>query len=313
MPSSVNNGSEDPSRARIFSAKHFLNLGLRYGRFPNWKSYKESRCIQRFKQHFGMQPQTVADVWQKLRDSDNLDIRLKKNAKPKELLIAIRHLYKYHIEADLAMFFRIKTEKTVRKWVKRYVKKIALLLPELVGTLDDNDEGLIFFMSIDGTHCPIEEPRPWSKKWSSHKFGGKPAVNYELGLLLHKPKLAWIHGPTPPGEMNDLTVFRSKLKGVLPEGRRLIADGIYASETDYVSTKNDLDPKALSKFKDNVLSRQENFNQRCKCFGILKHRFRHRGFSKDWEQQHQTAMHAVCVLVQMQLDNGTQRLLDPYS
>ncbi|CAB9510565.1 unknown protein [Seminavis robusta] len=211
------------------------------------------------------------------------------------------------------MFFNIKTGKTARKWARRYMKKIALLLPEMVGTLADNDEGLIFFLSLDGTHCPIEEPRPWSKKWSSHKFGGKPGVNYEFGLLLHKAKLGWIHGPTPPGEKNDLVVFRSKLMHEMPADRRLIAESGYTAEPDYFTTKNELDPKKLSKFKDRVLSRHENFNQRVKCFAITRTKFRHRGFGENWEEAHETAMHAVCVIVQLHMDNGTQRLLDPYS
>ncbi|CAB9512025.1 hypothetical protein SEMRO_514_G158140.1 [Seminavis robusta] len=306
--------AEDGQHAKLFTAHHFMVLGLKYARFPNWQRYKPKRRIHRFKQHFGMKPQTVEDVWRLLRNSDNPDIRLPKKAKPKELLIAIRHLFKYHTEADLAMFFNIKTEKTVRRWANRYVRRISLLFPDLIGTLADNDEGLVFLMSIDGIHCPIEEPRPWSKKWSSHKFGGKPAVNYEFGVLPHKPKLAWVHEPTPPGAMNDLSVFRSKLKGEMPEGRRLIADSIYSAEPEYISTKNDLDPQPISKFKDRVLSRHENYNQRVKCFGIMKLKFRHRGFAatEDWQQRHQQAMHAVCVLVQLQLNNGTQTLLDPY-
>ncbi|CAB9516751.1 hypothetical protein SEMRO_804_G204910.1 [Seminavis robusta] len=307
-------GSVDQTTAKAYSARHFMNLGLRYARFPNWKHYKESRSIERFKQHFGMKPETVADCWLLLRESNDPDIRLEKKAKPKHLLIAIRHLFKYHTEADLASFFNIKTEKTVRKWAKLYVKRISRLLPDLIGTLHDNHEGLILFMSIDGVHCPIEEPRPWSKKWSSHKFGGKPALNYEFGVLTHKPQLGWIHGPTKPGEMNDLVVFRDKLKGELPADTRVLADDIYQSEREYVSTKNDLDPKPISKFKDRVLSRHENFNQRVKCFGILKHKFRHRGFPSEEMllEHHRQATHAVCALVQLQLNNGTQRLLDPY-
>ncbi|CAB9503243.1 hypothetical protein SEMRO_160_G072100.1 [Seminavis robusta] len=302
----------ETGRAKLFSARHFMGLGLRYARFHNWKRYKPKQCIHRFKQQFGMKPQTVEDVWKALRDSDDPVVRLPKTAKPKHLLIAIRHLFKYHTEADLATFFNIKTEKTVRRWARQYLKRIAHYLPVLMGSIHDNHDGLIFFMSIDGIHCPIEEPRPFSKKWSSHKFGGKPALNYEFGMLIHKPQLGWVHGPTPPGKMNDLVVFRSKLKAELPAGRRLIADGIYASETDYISTKNDLDPKPISKFKDRVLSRHENFNQRVKCFGIMKQKFRHRGMGEDWLEQHRLATHAVCCLVQFQLNNGTQRLLDPY-
>ena len=70
-------------------------------------------------------------------------------------------------------------------------------------------------MSVDGTHAPTEEIRPFSTKWSSHKLGGSAGLNYELGILLNKPRLAWCHGPTPAGEKNDLGVFQEELKGLV--------------------------------------------------------------------------------------------------
>ena len=71
---------------------------------------------------------------------------------------------------------------------------------------------LNFFLSNDGTHCPIQEPRPWSQKWSSHKLGGKAGVAYEIGLQTQSDDLAWVHGPFPAG-VGDLDIFRDMLKG----------------------------------------------------------------------------------------------------
>lgn len=175
-----------------------------------------------------------------------------------------------------------------------------------VGTLESHDEGLVFFMSIDGTHCPIQEPRPFSKEWSSHKFGGKPACNYEVGLLIHKPKLIWVHGPTRPGKDNDLEVFRQKLIHELPDDCRIIADGIYAAEPNYISTKNDLDDKPVWQFKNRTLARHENFNQRLKCFNVLKHRYRH------GVDRHGKTFRACCVLLVFEIENGNTTLLNPY-
>ena len=78
--------------------------------------------------------------------------------------------------------------------------------------------GYINILSTDRTHCPINEQRPWSKKWSSHKLGGDAAVKYELGILIHKDKLVWIRGPSPAGAEPDITVFRNGLKKALPAG-----------------------------------------------------------------------------------------------
>ena len=137
-----------------------------------------------------------------------------------------------------------------------------------MGTLDENDAGLIWMLSVDGTHCAITEPRPFSSEWSSHKLGGKSGVNYEIGLLIHKPKLVWVEGYTKPGLENDLVVFRRKLKPAIDtmqnSGRKCIADGIYGPETDHISIKNDFDPPEIKHIKNRVSSRHENFN------GLLK-------------------------------------------
>ena len=93
-------------------------------------------------------------------------------------------------------------------------------------------------MSVDGTHFPIEEPQPYSTKWSSHKLGGKPGLNYEIGLSIFDSKLLWIHGPTPPpGRYNNITVFQSHLKEKIPNGRRVIADlGLCAFDPPWEGT-----------------------------------------------------------------------------
>jgi hypothetical protein len=42
--------------------------------------------------------------------------------------------------------------------------------------------------------------------------------------LIHKAKLAWLKGPTPPRETNDLGIFSQELLGKLPVGKKVIAD-----------------------------------------------------------------------------------------
>lgn len=303
------------TRAKPFLAQEFLGLGLTTANYPNWNNYLPHTQLYRFRKHFGVSPQTVADCWRMLRDSDDDDIRLEKNAKPMHLLLACRFLWKYDTEYDLGSFFSIKSPKTVGKWCRDYVGKMSKLLAGMMGSLDDNDHGLIYIMSIDGVHCRIWEPRPWSRKWSSHKFGKKPGVNYELGVSLWEPKLIWIYGPTPPGTMTDLVVFQSLLKGCLPQGKKVVADGIYASEKEHCVTKNDLDPVALRNFKNRASARQENYNQRLKCFKVLDVPYRHGvhvKFGVEAHIPHQNSMYACCVLTELQLANGSTHLLDPW-
>jgi hypothetical protein len=179
-----------------------------------------------------------------------------------------------------------------------------------MGTLDENDAGVVWMLSVDGTHCPITEPRPFSSDWSSHKLGGKAGVNYEIGLLIHKPKLAWVEGCTKPGVENDLMVFRRKLmleiEAMRNPGRKIIADGIYGAEPDYVSIKNEFDPPEIKNFKDRVSSRHENFNGLLKNFSCLTTKFHH---GVDW---HKICFRAVCCLVMFQIESGGASLLDPY-
>ena len=182
-------------------------------------------------------------------------------------------------------------------------------------TLEENDKVFIFLMSIDGTRCPIWEPKPWSKVNSSYKLGKTPGVNYELGISLYEPKLIWLHGPTQPGAMNDLTVFQDKLKWELPQGRKVIADQIYAPKTDYCSTRNDFDPKHLIQLKYQACARHETFNQSLKCFACLdKEPYRHGQKMKGDEPHlpHGVTFRACCLLVQVQLNNGSTPLFDAW-
>jgi DDE superfamily endonuclease len=213
--------------------------------------------------------------------------------------------------------FSIQSTKTVAKWCKVYIRKIAGLLTRKTGTLEENSHGLIFFMSIDGVHCQIEEPKPFNKRWASHKFGMKAAVNYEVGVSLHEPKLLWVYSPTAPGELTDLTVFQKCLKHHLPIGARLIADGIYASEPEYISTKNDLDSEEIRQFKNRAMARQENFNQLLKVFEVLNKVYRHgvkesANIEESDNIPHGESFRACCVLTMFQLENKSTHLLDPY-
>jgi hypothetical protein len=167
-------------------------------------------------------------------------------------------------------------------------------------------DGMIFIMSIDTTTCPVDEPRPWSKKNSSHKLGGDAGVNYELGIQISESKLAWRRGPIPAGEYNDIEIFRGELKGKIPTGRKLIGDSGYKGEEEYISTENDLDPNEVDYFKNRVLSRHESFNCRLKKFKILEHRFRH-GI-----ENHHVAFDAVCTVVLYNMENGDKSLFNPY-
>jgi hypothetical protein len=191
----------------------------------------------------------------------------------------------------------------------------------MVSNWREVDVGVVFFFTVDGTHFKINEPTPFSTEWSSQKLGGHAGLNYEIALAIWDTKLLWVHGPTKPGKVNDITVFRGEAsKGLtkslkekvdaesLNLGRQIrgIADQGYLGEPDYLSTRNKLDPPELFRFKDRALSRQETFNAMLKTFAILANAFRH-GY-----EYHGVAFEAVCAVTMYKLEAAGGGLFDAY-
>jgi hypothetical protein len=114
------------------TAIEFMGLGLEIGGHTRWRTYKHEANVKRFKQAFGVIPETCVLLWDALRNSMNATVRLQKNDKPMHLLVAIRFLWTYHEEYDIARFFSFRSVVTGRKWWKIYVKKIEKLLDRKV-------------------------------------------------------------------------------------------------------------------------------------------------------------------------------------
>ena len=160
----------------------------------------------------------------------------------------------------------------------------------------------MWVITVDGTHCWIEEPKhpTWSidTDYFSHKFG-KAGVNYELGISLSTNALVWMNGPFPAGESDNKTFKNRGLKAKLESlGKRGIADGGYPGHPKLLSTPNNHDSKQVKKFKSRALKRHEAFNGMTKRFDSLNGRFRH---SVD---RFGSCFEAVCVLCQYMLENG---------
>jgi hypothetical protein len=181
----------------------------------------------------------------------------------------------------------------------------------MVSNWAEADVGVFFFFTVDGTHFKINEPTPFSTEWSSQKLGGHAGLNYEIALAIWDTKLLWVHGPTKPGKVNDITVFRGEAsKGftkslkekVFTESENIrrqirgIADQGYLGEPDYLSTRNKFDPEELALFKNRALARQETFNAKLKTFEILATAFRH------GHENHQVAFEAVCAVTMYKLE-----------
>ena len=165
----------------------------------------------------------------------------------------------------------------------------------------DNNQGIrtpAWLLSVDGTHCRIEEPRSRpDKNWYSHK-NNCPAVSYEIGLDINSNNIVWVNGPFMAGK-TDLLIFQEPggLKNMIPNNYRIIGDMGYAGEPAIISTKNEFDTDAVKLFKRRARARHENLNSFVKHFSILSGRYRHT------LEKHKMVFEAVCVIVQYKLEN----------
>lgn len=186
----------------------------------------------------------------------------------------------------------------------------------------EDDDGTLLSETLDGIHYKIDEPRPFSRSFGSHKEGMHACLDYEFCIYAHKDKIAWLNGPYPAGTP-DGVVFRDKLKAAIEKKQtertnefRVIADDGYFAEDlmNVLSFRNEFDPREVAYFKDCALSRHERFNGLTKNYKILKVNFRHdRGDNPNREfPRHKAVVEAICVTLQYEFDLGVKNLFDPY-
>jgi hypothetical protein len=155
-----------------------------------------------------------------------------------------------------------------------------------------------WLLSVDGTHCRINENRKTpDKDLYSHKHH-KPCLSYEIGIDLFESKIVWVSGPHKGGE-SDLQIFRKQggLQSNIPDNKKAIGDLGYRNAPK-VSIPNIYDSKPVNIFKRRARARHENLNSYLKNFEVLNQKFRHP------VAKHKIAFEAVCVLVQYSLENG---------
>jgi hypothetical protein len=212
--------------------------------------------------------------------------------------MGVYYLRKYPTEDDLEAKFNY-SNFWAREKVWGTVKRIRALKEEKI--VWDEDGIGPWDLTVDGVHCARNEPQhpefSQDPKAYSHKHN-RAGWDYELGIRLHNPQLAWMSGPHPAG-MNDITIFREKgLKAELERrGKKTLGDGGYNGEPKYVSNYNAIDNKGVGLFKSRALKRHENFNNLIKHFGILNGCFRHS------RERFALSFEAVCVLCQYRIEN----------
>lgn len=122
---------------------------------------------------------------------------------------------------------------------------------------------------MDGVDFQIEEPKPFDRKWFSHKFKAA-ALRYEIGLNIRTGHIIWKFGGYPAGSYPDLKLARELYIPSLPPGEKTIADRGYNDTNFFVTPRNE-DDYALKI----ILSRHETVNKRIRQYRVLKNVFRH--------------------------------------
>jgi hypothetical protein len=165
----------------------------------------------------------------------------------------------------------------------------------------EGDMGNDCLITVDGTDFQIPQ-KGLPKKgnvFASHKFAGKLALRYELGVSILGGDLVWIQGPYPAGKYTDIEIFNKVLRHYLEPGERVEADDGYRGHPDKIKCpKNDANPAANLAMQGRVRARHETLNGRLKNWGILKQVLRHQ------ISLHGDVFWACAVLTQLAIDNG---------
>ena len=106
--------------------------------------------------------------------------------------------------------------------------------------LEAHDVGNDCLMSINGTDYKIEQKGAAKKgnAFSSHKYAGKSALCYKLGIDILVGNLVWVGGPYPAGSWPDIKIFMHKLAHLLEPGERVEADNGFVGHTNKIKCPN---------------------------------------------------------------------------
>jgi len=173
----------------------WLETGLNFTVKPSkkqrahWRLEKE---IDEFKSAYGPHPCILGTIWLDLQSDEVPEEHRLINPTindVKYFLLTARWLRKYETWSDLAKLGGVglrRLSEKVKKWVLRLaaLKELVVVWPTTFNTR--------FIVSIDGTHCHVNEPRDpdcrRNKKNYSHKFH-KAGVNYEIGVSIFESRV----------------------------------------------------------------------------------------------------------------------------
>lgn len=286
-----------------------------------WRRSSRATQEKNFRSLYGTSARAVASIWV---DLQQLDDPIAPSTKPIMILVAYRWLKSYLSEPELKSEFSMPV-KSIREACRYMTTKIASLRGVKIDPFWLDHGGFQLGRSVDGIHYPITEPRPFSKRFSSHKLGGNAGLMYEYVLDTWRDRIVWLNGPFPAGQ-GDRSVFKDEglrkavedlQAGLENDSIRIIADDGYKviALLHVLSHRNEFDPRDIGWFKDRALSRHERFNGLTTNFRCLRVKFHHDRSSDNSAGEfpkHKACVEAICVTIQYEFDLGETSLFDPY-
>ena len=123
---------------------------------------------------------------------------------------------------ELSIFFSAASSHTRR----RRPLQTQIIFESRLGT---HDVGNNCTMTIDGTNFQIPQ-KGIAKKgnaFASHKYAGKFALRYQLGVDILAGNLVWIQGPYPASKLTDIEIVNKVLRNFLEPGEQVEANEGY--------------------------------------------------------------------------------------
>ena len=307
----------------VLSPYNVLSQGLGY--LGRKETEYNDKNIRLFKSLYGSNPIVIANIWEDLQNVEEIAIpqKYKSNIGFHELMISIYFVWVYPKNANIlgnsfGICARRVQGRNLWRWIKRFalLKKIKFIWPTNVY---NDPSSQIIIISVDGIDFETwEYKHPTATKDTgrySHKSHGA-ALKYQIAIDVHESKVVSIQGPFK-GAVNDRTIFNNGeiegeifdgvgqvgIKEMIPDGKKVITDGVYGDMTqkghnEKLSLPNAMDDKITAKFKARARARHESFNGRLCHFNSLSQKFHH---AKD---KHRYIFESVAVIVQYQMDLG---------
>jgi hypothetical protein len=178
----------------VFTANEILMIGLKLVGYKKRRirRAKKQTNLDRFRGHFGSNPNVLAQLLEDLQtpEVEEAQVPLEK-LNIKHFLMAMHHLKKYPTEIEQEAMFNI-SHMWGRDWCWFYTERVQALKAKKITWPDDNFGDDIWVITVDGTHCWIQEPQhpTWlqDRKFYLRKYN-KAGLNYELGISLWESRL----------------------------------------------------------------------------------------------------------------------------